>query len=218
MVRLCWIFMDVYSPALIHRCSCSRWRRSFGGRKHFQQELGELPLWISDVDAAVTFGTQFGVAFLNNEVCKWFVESGVVNNFCRSDCCPQEEPPPSCVVLPSTVPPGDTGAVLRLSALLGVPVVLVLGGMGSARRNKVVGWDMPTSIRWMISLMVNNIVVNFFSHIFSIRIQMDPVPHGRWTLESVARRFASLSCNDGPTGVCPWSHRRPKRLGVKSKS
>ena len=50
----------------------------------------------------------------------------------------KELPAPSCVVLPSPAP-GDSGAVLRLCALLGVPAVLVLGGMGSARRNKAGG-------------------------------------------------------------------------------
>ena len=55
----------------------------------------------------------------------------------------KELPAPSCVVLPSPAP-GDSGAVLRLCALLGVPAVLVLGGMGSARRNKAgggMGWE-----------------------------------------------------------------------------
>ena len=56
----------------------------------------------------------------------------------------KELPAPSCVVLPSPAP-GDSGAVLRLCALLGVPAVLVLGGMGSARRNKAGGgWDGKT--------------------------------------------------------------------------
>ena len=48
----------------------------------------------------------------------------------------QEEAPSSCMVLTEHAPVGSCGAILRLGALMGIPTVLLLGGMSSARRNK----------------------------------------------------------------------------------
>jgi len=52
---------------------------------------------------------------------------------------PQEDAsaaPSSCMVLTDKAPVGSCGAILRLGALMGIPTVLLLGGMSSARRNK----------------------------------------------------------------------------------